>query len=29
VGEPAQTGGRLVGAGDRRVHEAALKLLKD
>ena len=27
-GEPAQNGGRIVAAGDRRVHEAALKLLK-
>jgi myo-inositol-1(or 4)-monophosphatase len=26
-GEPAQSGGRIVAAGDRRVHEAALKLL--
>lgn len=26
-GEPAQAGGRIVAAGDRRVHEAALKLL--
>ena len=27
-GEPAQNGGRIVAAGDRRVHEAALKLLR-
>jgi histidinol phosphatase-like enzyme (inositol monophosphatase family) len=27
-GEPAQNGGRIVAAGDARVHEAALKLLK-
>lgn len=26
-GQPAQAGGRIVAAGDRRVHEAALKLL--
>jgi myo-inositol-1(or 4)-monophosphatase len=26
-GEPAQNGGRIVAAGDRRVHEQALKLL--
>jgi len=26
-GKPAQTGGRIVAAGDPRVHEAALKLL--
>jgi histidinol phosphatase-like enzyme (inositol monophosphatase family) len=26
-GEPAQNGGRIVAAGDRRVHEATLKLL--
>jgi hypothetical protein len=26
-GEPAQGGGRVVAAGDPRVHEAALKLL--
>ena len=26
-GEPAQNGGRIVAAGDKRVHEAALKLL--
>ncbi len=28
-GEPAQSGGRIVAAGDKRVHEAALKLLND
>ena len=28
-GGPAQNGGRIVAAGDRRVHEAALKILKD
>jgi myo-inositol-1(or 4)-monophosphatase len=27
-GEPAHNGGRVVAAGDRRVHEAALKLLR-
>lgn len=27
-GEPAQSGGRIVAAGDKRVHEAALKLLQ-
>jgi myo-inositol-1(or 4)-monophosphatase len=27
-GGPAQNGGRIVAAGDARVHEAALKLLK-
>lgn len=27
-GEPAHNGGRIVAAGDRRVHEAALKLLR-
>jgi myo-inositol-1(or 4)-monophosphatase len=27
-GGPAQNGGRIVAAGDPRVHEAALKLLK-
>ncbi len=27
-GGPAQNGGRIVAAGDRRVHEAALKMLK-
>jgi myo-inositol-1(or 4)-monophosphatase len=26
-GKPAQSGGRIVAAGDARVHEAALKLL--
>jgi myo-inositol-1(or 4)-monophosphatase len=26
-GKPAQSGGRIVAAGDKRVHEAALKLL--
>jgi myo-inositol-1(or 4)-monophosphatase len=26
-GGPAQTGGRIIAAGDPRVHEAALKLL--
>jgi myo-inositol-1(or 4)-monophosphatase len=26
-GKPAQSGGRIVAAGDPRVHEAALKLL--
>jgi len=26
-GKPAQSGGRIVAAGDRRVHDAALKLL--
>jgi myo-inositol-1(or 4)-monophosphatase len=26
-GAPAQSGGRIVAAGDKRVHEAALKLL--
>jgi myo-inositol-1(or 4)-monophosphatase len=26
-GQPAQSGGRIVAAGDKRVHEAALKLL--
>jgi myo-inositol-1(or 4)-monophosphatase len=26
-GEPAQNGGRIVAAGDPRIHEAALKLL--
>ena len=26
-GKPAQNGGRIVAAGDTRVHEAALKLL--
>ncbi len=28
-GEPAQAGGRIVAAGDRRVHEAALKALAE
>jgi myo-inositol-1(or 4)-monophosphatase len=28
-GAPAQGGGRIIAAGDRRVHEAALKLLRD
>jgi myo-inositol-1(or 4)-monophosphatase len=27
-GEPPQNGGRIVAAGDKRVHEAALKLLQ-
>jgi myo-inositol-1(or 4)-monophosphatase len=27
-GEPAHNGGRIVAAGDRRVHEAALELLQ-
>jgi len=27
-GGPAQNGGRIVAAGDRRLHEAALKMLK-
>jgi myo-inositol-1(or 4)-monophosphatase len=27
-GEPAQGGGRIVAAGDPRMHEAALKLLQ-
>lgn len=27
-GEPAQSGGRIVAAGDKRVHDAALKLLQ-
>jgi myo-inositol-1(or 4)-monophosphatase len=26
-GGPAQSGGRIVAAGDKRVHDAALKLL--
>jgi myo-inositol-1(or 4)-monophosphatase len=26
-GKPAQSGGRIVAAGDKRVHEAAMKLL--
>ena len=26
-GEPAQSGGRIIAAGDPRVHEAAMKLL--
>jgi myo-inositol-1(or 4)-monophosphatase len=26
-GEPAQQGGRIVAAGDRRTHEAAMRLL--
>jgi myo-inositol-1(or 4)-monophosphatase len=28
-GGPAQNGGRILAAGDARVHEAALKLLRD
>jgi len=28
-GGPAQSGGRIIAAGDRRMHEAALKLLRD
>jgi myo-inositol-1(or 4)-monophosphatase len=28
-GSPAQNGGRIIAAGDPRVHEAAIKLLKD
>jgi myo-inositol-1(or 4)-monophosphatase len=28
-GDPAQAGGRIVAAGDRRIHAAALALLKD
>jgi myo-inositol-1(or 4)-monophosphatase len=27
-GKPAQHGGRIIAAGDPRVHEAAMKLLK-
>jgi myo-inositol-1(or 4)-monophosphatase len=28
TGEPAEQGGRIVAAGDRRVHEAALEMLR-
>ena len=28
AGEPAERGGRIVAAGDRRVHEAALAMLE-
>ncbi len=26
-GKPAQSGGRIIAAGDKRVHEAAMKIL--